>query len=82
MRTPQGVDDLGRTARDTAGEPTLAAENVIVLVRRHVDLEKIRTTDYDAELWDLWREEVRRAMPDDHNADVLDRVMERLRAGG
>lgn len=73
---------LGGPARDAAGAPTLSEAAVIELVRRHADLEKLRSSAYDDELWDLWVEETRRASPTGHNAAVLDRVLDRLRTGG
>jgi hypothetical protein len=72
---------LGEPARDPAGAPTLNGPEATFLLRHHLDLEKLRTTDYDVELWALWRQEVDRAGPEAHNADVLDRVLARIRDG-
>jgi hypothetical protein len=79
--TLAGVEALGLPARDAAGAPTLSTEEVIELLRRHIDLEKLRTVDYDTDLWSLWREEVARASTHDVNTDVLDRVLARVRVG-
>lgn len=73
------IERLGQTARDEIGSPTLTTREVTELIRRHIDLEKIRTTDYDTELWELWKDEVGRAAPGDDNAEILDRVLERVR---
>ncbi|MFA9431083.1 hypothetical protein [Egicoccus sp. AB-alg2] len=77
-----GLDELGGPARTAAGQPTMDRGQVVMLVRRHVDLEHVRTGDYDDELWALWRDEAAGAGEQDHNADVLDRVLARLRTGG
>lgn len=75
------VEWLGEPARTSAGTSVLGEDESVALLRRHIDLERLRTTDTDAELWGLWQEEARAAAPADHNADVLDRVLERLRTG-
>jgi hypothetical protein len=78
---PAAIDQLGEPARDGSGRPTMAQGEVTALVRRHLELEKVRSGDYDTELWAMWQHEVARADDDDHNADVLDRVLARIRAG-
>lgn len=78
-RPAASIQRLGQTARDEGGAPTLTTAEATELIRRHVDLEKIRTTDYDTELWELWQDEVHRAAPSDDNAEILDRVLERVR---
>jgi hypothetical protein len=75
------IVELGHPARGEDGDPTLTRSEVIELVRHHLDLEKVRSADYDAELWAMWRDEVDRAGIADHNADVLDRILARIRAG-
>ncbi|HEY8339432.1 MAG TPA: hypothetical protein VIK95_06165 [Egibacteraceae bacterium] len=72
---------LGKPARDASGGPTLDEDEAVAFVRHHLDIERIRTTDYDVELWQLWQREVERAQPDATNRDVLDRVVEAVRAG-
>jgi len=81
LHRPQAHEVLGKPARDATGTPTLTSDEATTLVRHHIDLEKLRTTDYDAEIWGLWQDEVGHGGPEDHNADVLDRVLERLRQG-
>jgi hypothetical protein len=78
-RPAPAIERLGHAARDESGAPTLTTGEVTDLLRRHIDLEKIRTTDYDTELWKLWQDEVGRADPGDDNAEILDRVLERVR---
>jgi hypothetical protein len=78
-RPVPSIERLGQAARDESGAPTLTTGEATALLRRHIDLEKIRTTDYDTELWELWRDEVGRAAPADDNAEILDRVLERVR---
>ena len=72
---------LGAPARAPDGSSILPEGEVVSLLRQHLDLEKIRTTDYDRELWDLWNEEVTRSIPSARVAAVLDRVLARVRAG-
>lgn len=75
------LEVLGRPSRSRAGAPTLTVDEVTRLVRRHIELETLRTSDYDADLWALWQEEVGRAAQDARNAEILDRVLERIRQG-
>ena len=79
--TTWALEVLGRAARSEAGTPTLTSDQTMRLVRQHIDLEKLRTSDYDAELWSLWQEEVGRSDEATRNAEVLDRVLERIRQG-
>lgn len=79
--TPPDIDALGRAALDADGEPTVTRDEAVALLRHHIDLETMRTTDHDDELWKLWEDEASRAQDSDHNADVLDRVLARLRVG-
>jgi hypothetical protein len=72
---------LGQVARDAAGDPVLHAREAVELLRRHIGLERIRTTDHDIELWAMWREEVARADRDTTNEAVLDRVLAQVRDG-
>lgn len=76
---PPGV--LGSPARDEDGAPSLTVAEVVGLLRRHLDLEKVRTSDRDDELWQLWKEEVDRGDPETSNATVLDQVLARVRVG-
>ena len=75
------VPALGKHARDLTGAPTVSEDLAVSLVRRHLALEQVRTTDFDSALWAAWREEVARASNADHNLDVLERVVERARQG-
>jgi hypothetical protein len=84
-RTPErrliGIETLGEPARDPAGTPSLSRSEAIDLMRRHMDLEKLHSPDYDADLWMLWQDEVGRATDRDVNVEVLGRVLERVRQG-
>lgn len=75
------IENLGRAARDPGGGPTLAREEAVALIRRHIAMETLRTSDYDDDLWGLWREETSRAPVGATNADVLDDVLTRVREG-
>jgi hypothetical protein len=77
---PPGL--LGQPARDPAGDPVLHVGETVGLLRRHIDLERLRTTDHDTELWALWRQEVARADSGTSNAAILDRVLSHVREGG
>lgn len=84
LHRPEAGSDvalLGALARGDGGRPTMTYEQVVELLRRHLDLEHVRTSDYDDELWALWQEEVAHASPNGHNAAVLDRVLARVREG-
>jgi hypothetical protein len=72
---------LGQTARDPAGVPVLHSREAVGLLRRHIELERLRTTDYDTELWGLWQREVARAETGTSNATILDRVLGQVREG-
>jgi hypothetical protein len=80
-RGGEGVVPLGARARAETGSPSVSEADGVALLRRHIGLETLRTTDSDTELWGLWREEVERGHDTDSNADVLDRVLARLRTG-
>jgi hypothetical protein len=80
-RRPIGLETLGEPARDPAGAPSLSRSEAIDLMRRHMDLEKLHSPDYDADLWTLWQDEVGRAADRDVNVEVLGRVLERVRQG-
>jgi hypothetical protein len=75
------VGRLGRPARAADGGSTLGAEEAVELIRSHLDLEKVRSTDRDDELWGLWQEELERSVRDVRVAVVLDRVLARVRDG-
>lgn len=79
--TTWALEVLGRAARSEEGTPALSADETMRLVRQHIDLEKLRTSDHDTELWSLWQEEVGRSDEGTSNAEVLDRVLERVRQG-
>ena len=72
---------LGQPARDATGASTLRPDQVIAFVRHHIDIERIRTADYDDELWRLWQGEAARAAGDATNETVLERVLDAVRAG-
>ena len=72
---------LGEPARDRGGAPTIGFDVAVQFVRHHIDIEKVRTGDYDQELWQLWRDETGSAAPGDTNGDVLERVLARVRTG-
>lgn len=76
------IGPMGAPARTAAGAPSLPADGVVSLVRRHLDLERIRSSVYDHEIWAAWTRLAADAAPDDHNSDVLDRLLEELRDGG
>jgi hypothetical protein len=80
-RSSVGIESLGEPARDPAGAPSLSRSEAVGLVRRHMDLEKLHSPDYDTDLWSLWQDEVGRAADRDVNIEVLDRVLERVRQG-
>jgi hypothetical protein len=80
-RGDQGAVPLGAHARSETDAPSLSEADAVTLLRRHIELETLRTTDSDTELWALWREEVASGDRTDSNADVLDRVLARLRTG-
>jgi hypothetical protein len=75
------VGRLGRPARGEDGASTLGEPEAVALIRSHLDLEKVRSTDRDDELWDMWQEEVARSIRSVRVADVLDRVLARVREG-
>lgn len=76
---PPGV--LGQVARGPEGDPVLHAREAVGLLRRHIGLERLRTTDHDTELWEMWHQEVARADGDTTNETVLDRVLSQVRDG-
>lgn len=77
-----GIGALGAPARTPTGGPSLPSDEAVRLVRRHLDLEHIRSTVYDTEIWSRWQRLVAAAPADERNADVLDRLLEQLRSGG
>lgn len=76
------IGAMGAPARTAAGEPSLPADEAVTLVRRHLALERIRSSVYDHEIWTAWKRLVGEAAPEDHNSNVLDRLLEELRDGG
>jgi hypothetical protein len=77
-----GPGALGAPARAEDGSASLSPDRAVALLREHIDLEKLRTADYDRELWELWREETARSTRTARVSDVLDRVLARVREGG
>ena len=75
------VRALARPARGPDAAPTVGPAQAVELVRRHLDWEKVRSLDFDRDLWTLWQQETRGAAASDRNADVLDRVLARVRVG-
>lgn len=77
-----GIGALGAPARTPTHGPSLPPDEAVRLVRRHLDLEHIRSSVYDSEIWSAWRRLTGEADAADRNADVLDRLLEELRSGG
>jgi hypothetical protein len=80
MSMEEQVRMLARPAHDRNGHPTMGREEVVEIVRGHLELHEL---DYytDDEIWRRWLAELATVAPDAINATVFDRVVVPIRAG-
>jgi hypothetical protein len=77
----QEVRLLAEHPLDATGRRVLDRASAVAIIREHLELEEVEAFDTDDDIWRLWQEETEAASPDDINAGVLERVLERIRTG-
>ena len=80
MSMEEQVRWLARPAHDRNGHPTMGRDEVVEIVRGHLELDEL---DYysDDEIWRRWMRELETVPPEAINATVFDRVIAPIRLG-
>jgi hypothetical protein len=80
MSMEEQVRMLAKPAHDRNGHPTMGRDEVVEIVRGHLELHDL---DYypDDEIWRRWLQELATVAPDAINATVFDLVVVPIRAG-